>query len=182
MSDQEVIDVFLASYPAEVVDLAHAARGLLKELLPGALETLDRTAKVIGYSYGPGYKGTVCASHLEQGRRQDRSFPRLGAARPQGSAARRGQGASSYPASDPCRSEAARAEAVDQGRAFGVEGQEQGRGLIRKELDKELDKEGTKAGTEKLALECGRSPTELQLVQTFPGFLASLEKIRIPHY
>ncbi len=66
MSDQKEIDVFLASYPAEVADLAHAARGLLKELLPGALETLDRTAKVIGFAYGPGYKGTLCALILSK--------------------------------------------------------------------------------------------------------------------
>jgi hypothetical protein len=60
------IEAFLASYPAEVTDLAHAARRLLAGALPGAEETLDQSARVIGFSYGPGYKGTVCALILSK--------------------------------------------------------------------------------------------------------------------
>jgi len=66
MPDHEEIDVFLASYPADVADLAHAARGLLEKTLPGVEETLDRSAKVIGFGYGPGYKGMVCALILSK--------------------------------------------------------------------------------------------------------------------
>ncbi len=66
MANHEEIDIFLASYPAEVADLAQAARGLLEELLPDVEETLDRTAKVIGFGYGPGYKGMVCALILSK--------------------------------------------------------------------------------------------------------------------
>ena len=66
MPNHEEIDVFLASYPAEVADLAQAARGRLKELLPRVKETLDRSAKVIGFGYGPGYKGMVCALILSK--------------------------------------------------------------------------------------------------------------------
>jgi hypothetical protein len=66
MPDQEEIDVFLASYPAEVADLAQAVRRLLEELLPDVEQTLDRSAKVIGFGYGPGYKGMVGALILSK--------------------------------------------------------------------------------------------------------------------
>ena len=66
MPIEDEIDDFLASYPAEVTELAQAARRLLNELLPEAEETLDRTARVIGFGYGPGYKGCVCTLILSQ--------------------------------------------------------------------------------------------------------------------
>jgi len=59
MTSEKAIETFLASYPAEVGELAHAARRLLREAFPDAEETLDESAKVIGYGYGPGYKGVV---------------------------------------------------------------------------------------------------------------------------
>src|SRR5436190_23734344 len=37
-----------------------ATRDFLAAILPGSEETLDESAKVIGYGYGPGYKGLVC--------------------------------------------------------------------------------------------------------------------------
>jgi hypothetical protein len=43
-----------------------AARDFLAEALPGATETLDGSAKLLGYSYGPGYKGLVCTLLLSQ--------------------------------------------------------------------------------------------------------------------
>src|SRR6516164_9077905 len=60
------IEVFLAPYPLEVRDVALAARDFLAEALPGAAEMLDRSAKLLGYSYGPGYKGLVCTLLLSQ--------------------------------------------------------------------------------------------------------------------
>ena len=59
MSKQSDIERFLASYPPEVRGLALAARDFLAAAFPGAEETLDETSKVIGYGYGPGYKGVV---------------------------------------------------------------------------------------------------------------------------
>jgi hypothetical protein len=66
MPDKKDIEAFLASYPAGVTELAHAARRLLERALPGAEETLDQSARVIGFGYGPGYKGTVCALILSK--------------------------------------------------------------------------------------------------------------------
>jgi hypothetical protein len=66
MPNQKDIESFLASYPSEVGALARAARRLLESSLPNAAETLDESAKVIGYGYGPGYKGCVCTLILSQ--------------------------------------------------------------------------------------------------------------------
>ncbi len=54
------VDAFLAAYPPRVREVARAARRLLKQVLPRAAETLDETARIIGYGYGPGYAGLVC--------------------------------------------------------------------------------------------------------------------------
>jgi hypothetical protein len=66
MSKTKDVDAFLTAYPPQVGELAHAARSLLGRILPGAQETLDESAKVIGYAYGPGYKGVVCTLILSQ--------------------------------------------------------------------------------------------------------------------
>ena len=60
------IETFLAPYAPEVRDVALAARDFLAEALPGAAETLDGSAKLLGYGYGPGYKGLVCTLLLSQ--------------------------------------------------------------------------------------------------------------------
>ncbi len=66
MPAENEIDAFLAKYPAEVGELAQAARRLLNEMLPKAEETLDQSARVIGFGYGPGYKGCVCTLIMSQ--------------------------------------------------------------------------------------------------------------------
>jgi hypothetical protein len=60
------IETFLKAYPPEVQEIALAARKLLVEVLPGAAETLDESAKVVGYGYGPGYRGVVCTLILSR--------------------------------------------------------------------------------------------------------------------
>ena len=66
MPAMNAIEDFLAKYPAEVCELAQAARRLLNEMLPKAEETLDQSARVIGFGYGPGYKGCVCTLIMSQ--------------------------------------------------------------------------------------------------------------------
>jgi len=56
----------LQSCPPEVQVLAEKARRLLLRLLPEAEETVDPTASVLSYSYGPGYRGMVCTLLLSK--------------------------------------------------------------------------------------------------------------------
>ena len=66
MPDAKTIESLLAAYPAEVRELALAARDFLAEVLPGAQETVDQSAKLLGYGYGTGYKGLVCTLLLSK--------------------------------------------------------------------------------------------------------------------
>jgi hypothetical protein len=66
MPSQKDVESFLATYPPEVGALARAAKRLLEASLPNAEETLDESARVIGYGYGPGYKGCVCTLILSK--------------------------------------------------------------------------------------------------------------------
>jgi hypothetical protein len=59
MPTSQQVDTFLSAYPEPVREIAEAARQLLKEMLPGVAETVDEPAKLLGYSYGPGYKGAL---------------------------------------------------------------------------------------------------------------------------
>ncbi len=59
MSASQTVEAFLTTYPEHVRDTASAARQLVKGLLPGISETVDPSAKLLGYSYGPGYKEVV---------------------------------------------------------------------------------------------------------------------------
>jgi hypothetical protein len=51
---------FLASYPAEVAELALETRARVLEALPGVAESVDVPARMLAYAYGPGYAGMVC--------------------------------------------------------------------------------------------------------------------------
>jgi hypothetical protein len=66
MPTSKDIDAFLARYPEAVRDTAAAARKLLKEHLPDVAEKLDEAARLLGYSYAPGYKGLVCTLMMSQ--------------------------------------------------------------------------------------------------------------------
>jgi len=66
MPSPKRIETFLVDYPREVREVATAARTLLGGAFPGAKETLDESARIIGYSYGPGYKGVVCTLILSR--------------------------------------------------------------------------------------------------------------------
>ncbi len=57
--DGEIAD-FLSNYPAEVRDVTQRLRKIVIATIPNAVEELDRSGKVIGYGFGPGYAGLVC--------------------------------------------------------------------------------------------------------------------------
>jgi hypothetical protein len=61
------LDRFLADYPDSVRETAKAARQFLAEMLPQAEESIDASARLIGFRYGPGYKGVVCTLIMSQG-------------------------------------------------------------------------------------------------------------------
>ena len=60
------VDTFLATYPEPVQQTAAAARRLLHGALPGIVETVDASSKLIGYRYGEGYKGLICTLIMSQ--------------------------------------------------------------------------------------------------------------------
>lgn len=66
MPRQDDVKAFLADYPPAVQEIASAARRLLKEALPGIEETVDASANLVGYRYGPGYKGLVSTLIMSQ--------------------------------------------------------------------------------------------------------------------
>jgi hypothetical protein len=60
------VAAFFADYPPFVEQLALALRDLIFECVPGVSEVLDRSARVVGYGFGTGYKDTVCAIVMSQ--------------------------------------------------------------------------------------------------------------------
>ena len=50
----------LAKYPETVQTTAVAARQALRSWLPKVQEEVDASASLIGFHYGPGYRGLVC--------------------------------------------------------------------------------------------------------------------------
>jgi len=60
------IDVLIDQYAPEVQRLINSARRTLRTAFPGCAETADSKARLLGYSYGPGYKGTVATLILSK--------------------------------------------------------------------------------------------------------------------
>jgi signal transduction histidine kinase len=60
------MDSFLQQYPEAVIRLARATRAYLHALLPDATETIDPTARIIGYGAGTGYKALICTIILSK--------------------------------------------------------------------------------------------------------------------
>ena len=59
-------DTLIVQYDPEIQRLIHAARRTLRAAFPGATETSDPQANLLGYGYGPGYKGTVATLILNK--------------------------------------------------------------------------------------------------------------------
>ena len=66
MTNLNNVESFLAAYPPQEKAIAEAARRFLNEVLPGAEESVDESARLLAYSYGPGYKGLVCTLIMSQ--------------------------------------------------------------------------------------------------------------------
>ena len=66
MAVNVAIDTLLRSYPEDVQTLLRQARKKLQEWLPDAREGVDASARMVGYRYGPGYKGMVCTLILSK--------------------------------------------------------------------------------------------------------------------
>lgn len=59
-------DMLIGQYEPEIQRLIQAARRTLRVAFRGATETCDAQAHLLGYSYGPGYKGTVATLILSK--------------------------------------------------------------------------------------------------------------------
>jgi hypothetical protein len=57
MSDPASI---FSKYDGPIADLGSATRDFLLANLPGVLEEADPAGGLIGYGFGPGYKGSIC--------------------------------------------------------------------------------------------------------------------------
>ena len=66
MTATRTVEQLVQAYPGEVREVFAAARALLWRLLPGVEQTVDGSAPVVGYGYGPGYRGTVCTLILSK--------------------------------------------------------------------------------------------------------------------
>ena len=66
MTKSRSAEEILESCSSEVQVLADQARRLLLKLLPAAEETVDPTASVLSYGYGPGYRGMICTLLLSK--------------------------------------------------------------------------------------------------------------------
>lgn len=59
-------DRLVEQYDPEIQELIDAARSTLRAAFPGAAETSDAKARILGYSHGPGYKGMVATLILSK--------------------------------------------------------------------------------------------------------------------
>ena len=66
MTANVALDTLLRPYPEEVQILVRQARKTLLQWLPKATEGVDASARMLAYSYGPGYKGMVCTLLLSK--------------------------------------------------------------------------------------------------------------------
>jgi len=54
------LHIFLSAYPPRIRSLALELRALVCELVPSAVEEIDRPARLLGYSYDRTYRTTIC--------------------------------------------------------------------------------------------------------------------------
>lgn len=59
-------DRLLLAYPPEIQNLAGATHDLIVTTLPKIEVTVDNSANVVGYGFGPGYTGMICTIILSR--------------------------------------------------------------------------------------------------------------------
>ena len=59
-SNESGVLSFLAGYPDAVRNIATELRLMILSSMPGARETIDQSARIIGYGFGTGYNDMVC--------------------------------------------------------------------------------------------------------------------------
>lgn len=52
-------DVFISAYPAETIENAYLIRELILSTFPQVEEEIDLSAKIVGYTFGKGYRNTL---------------------------------------------------------------------------------------------------------------------------
>jgi len=65
-AESPALGMMIGQYGPEIQSLIHAATHMLRAAFNGATETFDPQAHVVGYSYGPGYKGLVATLILSK--------------------------------------------------------------------------------------------------------------------
>lgn len=60
------VDALIELYDPQTQELINGARSVLRAAFPKVTETADPKARLLGYSYGPGYKGTVATLILSK--------------------------------------------------------------------------------------------------------------------
>jgi hypothetical protein len=65
MTVEEEVEELVADSLPEVRDIALRARSLIHEVLPGTIEQVDRSARLIGYGRDRTYKGLICGVALQ---------------------------------------------------------------------------------------------------------------------
>jgi len=66
MPTSKEFDRLLSTYPPDVQSLAEAAHDLIVATLPKIEITYDNSANVVGFGFGPGYKGLICTIILSR--------------------------------------------------------------------------------------------------------------------
>ncbi len=66
MGTSKEFDRLLSTYPPEIQSLAGAVHDLIMATLPKIEITVDKSANVIGFGFGPGYNDMICTIILSR--------------------------------------------------------------------------------------------------------------------
>jgi hypothetical protein len=66
MVTSKEFDRLLLAYPPDIQNLAGATHDLIAATLPKIEVTVDKSANVVGFGFGPGYTGMICTIILSR--------------------------------------------------------------------------------------------------------------------